>query len=119
MYRSALIVILTVLLGVGLVEAWTGPTATPPGNNVPAPINIGTADQIKNGNIGVNGLAVFGNSLLGGATSSNAYLNWGATLGVNGYGIRDNAGTLEFKTRVVAGHPCRPPSSISARALRP
>lgn len=26
-----------------------------------------------------------------------AYANWGTTLGVNGYGIRDNAGTIEVK----------------------
>lgn len=29
--------------------------------------------------------------------SASAYANWGATTGTSGYGIRDNAGTLEFK----------------------
>ena len=29
--------------------------------------------------------------------AASAYINWGATSGVNGYGIRDNAGTLEAK----------------------
>lgn len=28
---------------------------------------------------------------------SNHYLNWGSTSGINGYGIRDNSGTMEFK----------------------
>lgn len=28
---------------------------------------------------------------------SNHYLNWGAVSGTNGYGIRDNAGSMEFK----------------------
>jgi len=75
------------------VGAWTGPSQTAPAGNVSAPINVGSTDQVKNGNIGVNGLAVFGNSLLQGS----AYLNWGATAGSAGYGIRDNAGILEFK----------------------
>ena len=77
--------------------AWNEPTAAPPGNNAPAPINVGTTDQVKNGRLGVNALAVFGNSLFGGSTGSNAYLNFGPTTGDDGYGIRDNAGILEFK----------------------
>ena len=77
--------------------AWNEPTAAPPGNNVAAPINVGTDQQIKNGGLGVNALSVFGNSLFGGSYGSNAYLNFGDTSGVNGYGIRDNAGILEFK----------------------
>ena len=78
-------------------SAWTGPTATAPGNNASAPINVSATAQVKNGNIGVNGLAVFGNTLLGGATSSNAYLNFGGNAGTAGYGIWDNSGTLNFK----------------------
>src|SRR5437879_5945512 len=76
-----------------IASAWAGPSAPPPSGNIAAPINVGAVDQIKNGNIGMNGLAVFGNSLL----QANAYLNWGSTSGINGYGIRDNSGTLEFK----------------------
>ncbi len=73
--------------------AWTGPGASPPSGNVSAPINVGSVDQVKNANIGVNGLAVFGNSLL----QTSSYLNWGVTAGTTGYGIWDNAGTLNFK----------------------
>lgn len=73
--------------------AWTGPTQAPPNGNVSAPLNVGTVDQIKNANLGINGLAVFGNTIL----QASSYLNWGSTAGTNGYGIRDNAGTLEFK----------------------
>lgn len=75
-------------------HGWTGPTQTAPNGNVAAPINVGTVDQVKNANIGVNGIAIFGNGLLSG---SNRYLNFGTTAGSGGYGIRDNAGTLEFK----------------------
>jgi hypothetical protein len=43
----------------------------------------------------MNSLAVFGNSILNG--TSPTYLNFGSTAGFNGYGIRDNSGTMEFK----------------------
>jgi endosialidase-like protein len=76
-----------------IAAAWSGPSSSAPSGNVAAPINVGTSYQIKNGNIGVNGLAVFGNTLL----QPSAYLNWGVTAGSSGYGIRDNSGTLEFK----------------------
>ena len=96
-YAVAFGIPLVALLSVTFAAAWTGPTAAPPGNNVAAPINVGNVDQVKNGGLGLNSLAVFGNSLLGGSTGSNAYLNFGPTSGTNGYGIRDTAGTLEFK----------------------
>lgn len=38
---------------------------------------------------------VFGGGDLGLAASS--YLNWGSTIGTGGYGLRDNAGTIQFK----------------------
>ena len=82
------------------VLAWTEPTADPPGSNVPAPINIGPADQTRDGWLGLknsfngNALSIIGNAIMSGA---NRYLNFGTTWGTSGYGIRDNAGTLEFK----------------------
>ena len=78
-----------------IVSAWTGPTLTAPNGNVNAPINVGSTPQIKNGSFGVNSLAVYGDTILSG---SNLYLNFGATTGTSGYGIRDNNGTLEFKS---------------------
>jgi hypothetical protein len=79
------------------VSAWSGPTANPPGNNVATPLNVGTSNQVKNAGLSVNALAVFGNTLLGGIAGSNVFLNFGATPGSAGYGIWDNAGTLNFK----------------------
>ncbi len=38
---------------------------------------------------------IFSGGNLGLAASS--YLNWGSTIGTSGYGLRDNAGTLQFK----------------------
>jgi hypothetical protein len=80
--------------------AWSGPTAAPPGGNVAAPINTGPADQTRDGWLGLtnsfngNALSIIGNAIMSG---SNRYLNFGITWGSSGYGIRDNAGTLEFK----------------------
>lgn len=47
-------------------SAWTPPTATPPGENTPAPVNVGGSNQIKVGGLGVGPLAVFGNALVNG-----------------------------------------------------
>ncbi|MFZ2556254.1 MAG: hypothetical protein WAX57_05445, partial [Minisyncoccia bacterium] len=56
------------------VFAWTDPVSAPPNGNVWAPINIGNSDQLKNAGLGINSLAVFGNSILSGASR---YLNFG------------------------------------------
>ena len=84
---------------------WPGQPPPPPlpGNNVASPINVSTTTQIKSGTLGVNALGVFGNTILSGTNGDgnnngvNSYLNFGATAGQSGYGIRDNNGTLEFR----------------------
>ncbi len=79
-----------------VLAAWTGPPAgTPPANNVPAPVNVGTTNQVKDAGIALNNLAVFGNTILTGV--SPTYLNFGATALSTGYGFRDNSGKLEYK----------------------
>jgi endosialidase-like protein len=93
-YTSVLAILLALVFLAQIAMSWTGPTAAPPNNNVAAPINVGSVDQTKDGVLGVNGLAVFGTTLLAGA---DRYLNWGATAGLNGYGLRDNGGTIEYK----------------------
>lgn len=50
--KTLTIATISVALVVTVVGAWTGPTAAPPGNNVPAPINVGNTDQSKNAAIG-------------------------------------------------------------------
>jgi hypothetical protein len=84
-------IIVSVTLSAVAATAWTGPTSSPPDGNADAPINVGATTQFKNGNLGL-----WGNILL--AASGGSYLNFGATSGVDGYGIRDNNGTLEFKS---------------------
>jgi hypothetical protein len=84
-------VIVSVTLSAVVAAAWTGPTSAPPNGNVDAPLNVGSVTQFKNGNLGL-----WGNLLL--ATNGGSYLNFGATPGPTGYGIRDYNGTLEFKS---------------------
>ncbi len=40
--------------------------------------------------------------------AASSYINFGATDGNTGYGIRDNAGTLEFKNSSELGLPLAP-----------
>lgn len=87
------IITIAVLAYAPVTHAWTAATSTAPAGNVPGPLSTSTIDQVKNGSIGVGGLAVFGNTLL----QANTFLNWGATVGSSGYGFRDNAGIVEVK----------------------
>ena len=81
-------------LSVNYLHAWTSPPASPPNSNVSAPINEGSTAQTKNGILGANALAVFGDAILSG---TNNYLNFGSTAGSSGYGFRNNNGTVEYK----------------------
>ena len=44
-----------------IFAAWTGPTQAPPLGNTPTPVHIGTTNQVKDGGLSLNSLAVFGN----------------------------------------------------------
>jgi hypothetical protein len=46
--------------------SWTGPTGAPPDSNVAAPLNVGTASQIKDGALSVNGFSNVGSSYIAG-----------------------------------------------------
>lgn len=67
---------LSAILIVGLNyanAAWSGPTASAPDGNTPAPVNIGILSQIKNGGLGVNALSVFGDGLFTGKATANRF----------------------------------------------
>ena len=51
-----IIICLILLAGVNYVMAWTAPTASPPADNVPAPINVSSDSQYKEGALGVGGV---------------------------------------------------------------
>ena len=50
-----LVIIVGVIAVINYTIAWTEPTSTPPLNNVPAPINVGSTAQVKSGGLGING----------------------------------------------------------------
>jgi len=57
--QSLKTIVLAVIIGLGVAyvfAAWTGPTAVPPNENAPAPINIGPISQYKEGALGVGGV---------------------------------------------------------------
>src|SRR3989344_1373302 len=91
-------------IAASMVLAWTGPVSAPPNGNVAAPINIGSASQLKNGGLGVNFFTIFGDALLSGLGSGTGrYINFDYTIGgtsgtgSGGYGFRDNNGVMEFR----------------------
>jgi hypothetical protein len=57
---SAIAVLVMSLLAGYLIFAWTEPSQNPPGGNVPAPINVGSQEQIKSGTIGAYYFKVLG-----------------------------------------------------------
>jgi hypothetical protein len=75
---------LTLLTSASFVYAdWKPPTATPPNENVAAPINVSGNAQDKAGVLTLGGLGVFGSALI---TSTGGYtLPSSLSLGVNGY----------------------------------
>ncbi len=80
----ALTIITSTLVGFYSLQAnWSPSTATPPGNNVPPPINTGTSSQEKDGALAVGGLAVFGATYIQGASTSEMF-DGSVTLEVEG-----------------------------------
>ena len=62
------------------VFAFTPPTLAPPGDNVPAPINIGPLEQTKTGNLLINSLGTVGNLTAGADLSVFGDINLTGTL---------------------------------------
>src|SRR3989344_5195872 len=63
--KSLLSIVIGLVLAAGLSYAasWTGPTANPPNDNADAPINIGSATQVKGGSLGVDGFSAFSKAI--------------------------------------------------------
>ena len=81
------------LLTASLLQAWTGPTGTAPANNVSAPINVSTTDQVKNAGLSVNALSVFGRQYIqSGLNVGTVTANQVTALDVNGTILVGNGG---------------------------
>ncbi|MBI4121072.1 MAG: hypothetical protein HY457_02365 [Parcubacteria group bacterium] len=64
---KAIILAVVFTVGISYIQAaWSEPTATPPNNNTPPPINEGTLNQVKQAGLSVNALTVFGDSYITG-----------------------------------------------------
>lgn len=70
--------------GALIASAWTGPGSTPPGGNVDAPINAGSASQVKSGALQVNGFLNSGSGINSGYMSVNKGTSASYPLDVNG-----------------------------------
>lgn len=71
-----------------VVYAWTGPTASPPNGNVPAPLNVGSTAQTKSGALTISGVFNIGNGLFNttaGGTVLDANGAWVRTYGSGGW----------------------------------
>jgi len=62
--------------------AWLPPTATPPGGNTAAPVNVGSSNQVKLGGLGTGPLAVFGNALVSGDLDVSGVYKSGGVSGI-------------------------------------
>lgn len=97
---GAKIVILALFVAIGMnyAFAFVGPTAGAPGENVPAPINVGAADQVKDGGLSVN-------AFIGGGDGSESSF-WGnveigsslAAIGPKDLFVYGNIGLQNFKS---------------------
>ena len=60
--------LVALLFGTGLIasaQSWSAPTATPPGNNASAPLNVSSASQVKIGGLSVGSLISTGSICFG------------------------------------------------------
>jgi hypothetical protein len=58
------VLVLSIAIGYVVIAAsWTGPSANPPSDNAPAPINVGSDAQTKAGNLTVSALTTSGGKL--------------------------------------------------------
>lgn len=75
-YISLVLIIFSIASGLGLryamAIAWTEPSALPPGDNVPAPINVGAGAQTKTGDLTIGGnFSVGGGEVVGAPAGGN------------------------------------------------
>lgn len=83
-HLKTLIVIIFATFGVVYVQAvWTEPTAPPPGDNTPPPVNVGNTNQTKSGGLGVGNFVANGNAQVTGFVQIGE-TNAGCTVDVEG-----------------------------------
>ncbi len=101
-FAATAFVLSALLAFASVAAAWTGPTATPPGNNTPAPLNVSNAGQEKVGGLLLNtggtaassGLIVSNGRVGIGVASPTQKLDVAGTIKMTGFklGISATAG---------------------------
>ena len=88
---------------------WQGPTQTPPGGNVSAPVNVGDNAQIKEGNLTLNAANSFLNGLLVpfgkvgiGTTNPGQKLSVAGTIESTSGGVKFPDGTIQTSAATAA-----------------
>lgn len=76
---TIIVSVLATATGIVVAENWVGPTGTAPNNNVSAPLNTSTADQTKDGSIGVKNVLVGTDIILKGNASGSSMVGIGTT----------------------------------------
>lgn len=107
---AAIASFISILLALPLVVSaapWVGPPCdaipAPPPCNANAPINVGSSAQTKLGALNIsNNLGAYSVWL---TASGGSYISFGGVPWASGYGIRDNAGTMEYKNSAGAWAP--------------
>lgn len=91
---APVLVLGAIIMGAGIASAWTAPPASPPSNNVSAPLNVSATAQVKSGNLGV-GIAGSPTQKLdvGGYVNATGYCVNGVCQNSFG-GVRVQSGTL-------------------------
>ena len=94
--QSFLTIAIGLALAAGLSYAWTGPTANPPLNNAPSPVNVSSSSQIKTGALQVNGFRNIGNSMFDGLATFNSSIKIPAGAGAGKVLTSDTSGNASW-----------------------
>ena len=102
--QNAKVVLLGLLFSGALAFAWTGPTALPPGNNAPAPINVSAIEQTKAGKLNIGQLFRGNGNIVAGGTATTVLDPWGVTnLGVFQSGSNTTGGLIWAGAEILSG----------------
>jgi hypothetical protein len=99
-------------IGYSLAD-WVPPAGSPPSNNVPPPINVGAASQIKLGNLGVNNITAAGNAYSGAMGAGSI----GSTLTTKDY-VDGRISTISLTPGPKGDTGATGPSGVSTAAIR-
>ena len=86
---------LIVIIGAGVVYAWTDAPPNPPSGDADSPINVSNKEQVKQGSLGINGtLAAYSQICLGSGANQECIDTWSELGGGSQTLYRANSGPL-------------------------